>query len=265
MLEATTANGKPTGESEWPTATAVAAKIGCSRQQVYRLEKRGKLRGRDVRENGVKVRRFDPESVRALAEDQELEAILGADEAAETDEGDDAGGLTAGGMRLAARVVSESRQVALDARRGQQEAFELVTKPTQAIVELLLRTLQQREARIAELEKQLTQQFDEQRQARAEERELLLEQQRLERAELRKEQFFKMFVEYAPAVLEQMKRSAPNGPFVEMLQAMNPDEQKRLVLMVKSVITDDDQPASPSPPQEPASASPPEKGAQDGT
>jgi len=52
----------------WPTARAVSQALGCSRQQVYKLEKRGKLKARDVRSGGVKLRRFDPEQVRRFSE-----------------------------------------------------------------------------------------------------------------------------------------------------------------------------------------------------
>lgn len=52
----------------WPTASTVAKALGCSRQHVYKLEKRGELEGRDVRTGGVKIRRFNPEHVRRFSE-----------------------------------------------------------------------------------------------------------------------------------------------------------------------------------------------------
>jgi len=244
------ANGKAVESDDWPTARVVAARLGCSRQQVYKLEKRGKLRGKDVRENGVKLRRYDPESVSNLAEDSELEALLGVDAGDEGDEGDDL--IAPNGMRLAAKVVSESRQVAVDARRGQQEAFELVTKPAQAFTETLLKALEQRESRIAQLEEKLNKYYDEQREARLEEREAQLFASQMERADQRKDQFFKLFTDNVPLVLEQIKKSAAAsaGPFVEWIRELPPQQQKRLVMAVQAVIAEDEPPA----------ASPPEKG-----
>lgn len=58
----------PKKKSEWPTARAVAHMLGCSRQHVYRLQNRGDLTARDVREDGVLIRRFDPARVRKFAE-----------------------------------------------------------------------------------------------------------------------------------------------------------------------------------------------------
>jgi hypothetical protein len=53
---------------QWPTARAVAQALGCSRQHVYKLEKNGKLKARDVQRGGVTLRRFDPEQVRRFSE-----------------------------------------------------------------------------------------------------------------------------------------------------------------------------------------------------
>lgn len=255
-MQTTEANGKPAAaDSSWPTARAVAATLGCSRQQVYKLEKQGKLRGRDTRENGVKLRRFDPESVIALSEDSELEQLLGADSSGPDEADDEDGGLPPNAMRLAARVLAESRQVAVDARRGQQEAFELVVKPATAFNDSLLRALEQREKRIAELEAKLNAFYDQQREARLEEREAEFLQQRMQQADARKDQFFKLFTDNVPLVLEQLKNSASGGPFVEWIRKLPPEQQKKLVMAVQTVIADDEPPA----------ATPPEKGPEDGT
>jgi hypothetical protein len=60
---------------KWPTALEVAHALGCSRQHVYRLETRGKLESRDVREHGVMLRRFNPEHVRELSENEALSFV----------------------------------------------------------------------------------------------------------------------------------------------------------------------------------------------
>lgn len=239
-------NGRAIDE-RWPTARAVAHKLGCSRQQVYKLEKRGKLKGRDVREGGVKIRRFDPEQVAALSEDDELERLLDVDLLGPEDE-DEVDDTPSNGMRLAAKVVGESRQVAVDARRGQHEAYELVAKPAREFTETLLKALEQREKRIAELEAKLNQFHDEQRAARMEEREAGFFQSRLEREDARKDAFFKMFVDNMPAVLDQLKKSVAGGggPFVEWIRSLPPEQQKKLVMAVQTVIADDDPPPATS-------------------
>ena len=244
-----TANGKAIDSEEWPTATEAAAILGCSRQQVYKLEKDGRLHAKDARENGVKIRRFDPESVRACAESSELQSLLGARGALDDDD-------APSGMRLAAAVVSESRQTALAATRAQQELVALIVKPSREINELLLSALKQREERIRELEGQLNAQNDEQRAARAEEREAALFANQLERADLRKDAFFKMFVENVPMVVKQFKASG-GGPFVDWIRNLPQEKQQRLVDVVQSAINDEDQEnaaAAAAP-----AASPPEK------
>ena len=237
-------NGKAIDE-RWPTARAVAQKLGCTRQYIYKLEKKGRLKGTDVRENGVKIRRFDPEQVSALAESDELDKLL--EEEPEDDGGDDDLG-SASGMRLAARVVTESRQVATDARRGQHEAYELIAKPTRELCETLMRALDAREKRIAELEEKLNKFHDEQREARMEEREAGFFQNQLERGEARKDAMFKVFTDNLPVLLEQLKQSAKGagGPFVEWIRSLPPEQQKKLVMAVQTVIADDDEPAGES-------------------
>jgi hypothetical protein len=76
-VRAAVARGLSSAPAEqWPTAREVAQALGCSRQQVYKLADRGALEGRDVREHGVKLRRFEPESVRKLAADEALSFVV---------------------------------------------------------------------------------------------------------------------------------------------------------------------------------------------
>lgn len=230
-------NGKATTDVEkWPTARVVAAKLGCSRQQVYKLEKRGKLSARESQANGVKVRRFDPATVAELADADELEQLLDPELGHDEDEDD---GAPPNAMRLAAKVVAESRQVATDARKGQQEAFELVARPAQEFTKLLMTALEQREARIAELEKKLNLFYDEQRESRRDDREAAFMQARLQREDDRKDQFFRVFVDSLPMVLEQLKASmggAGSGPFVDWMKKRTPAEQKKLVTAIEAVV-----------------------------
>lgn len=253
MNDTTTANGKAVDE-RWPTASKVASQLGCSRQQVYKLAARGKLRAKDVRENGVKKRRFDPSIVRDLAEAQdELDALLEQEET-DDEEPEDESVSAGNASRLAGKVVSEFRQVAVDARRGQQEAFELVTKPAREFTETLLKALDQREKRIAELEEKLNKFYDEQREARLEEREAAMMQARLERADARKDEFFKLFTDNLPVVLTQLKESAGGGggPFAKWIKKIPPEKQEKLIMAIEAVLGD----------EEPPSASAQEKGTQ---
>jgi hypothetical protein len=241
--EATT-NGR-TIDERWLTARAVAHKLGCTRLEVYKLEKRGKLLGHDVKEHGAKLRRFDPASVRALAEAaEEIEQIL--DDESEADD-DDETVANPNSMALAAKVVAESRQLALDARKGQQEAFALVTKPSREFTEVLLKALDQRETRIAELETKLSKYYDEQREARADDRETAMMQSRLEREDARKDQMFKTFTDNLPLFLDQVKASisgAAGGPFSEWIRKLSPEKQAKLIMAIESVTGDDEEPPS---------------------
>jgi hypothetical protein len=226
-------NGKATELEKWPTARAVAAKLGCSRQQVYKLEKRGKLSGR---ESG-KIRRFDPATVAALAEDDdELEMLLAGESVAAEDEDEDEGPPPRA-MQLAAKVVTESRQMAADARRGQQEAYDLLAAPTREYTKLLMQALEAREKRIAELEERLNKFHDEQRDARRDDREAAFFQSRLEREDDRKDQMWKLFLDNLPLVLQQLKASmGGSGPFVEWMKKRTPAEQQKLVMAIETVV-----------------------------
>lgn len=242
----TTTNGKAVDE-RWPTAGTVAAKLGCSRQQVYRLEKRGKLRARDVRENGVKRRRFDPSTVRDLAEAQdELEALLESEEP--DDDDDPAQPLDS---RLANRAIAELQKTAVDARRGQQEAFDLVVKPVREFSETMMRALEQAQKRNAELEQMLSKMHDEQREARLEEREQKMIQDRVARSDARKDEFFKLFTDNVPIVLTQLKESmqAGGGPFAKWMKEVPPEKQKKLIVAIEAVLGDEDEPTSASAPE----------------
>jgi len=243
----TTANGKAI-EEQWPTARVVAKKLGCTAHQVYKLERGGLLHGRDVRVNGVKLRRFDPADVRTLADADALEQILDVEltEPDDDEAGDNAPPPNA--MRLAANVVTESRQLALDARKGQHEAYELIAKPAREFTETIMKALDQREKRIAELEAKLSQFYDEQREARLEDRELAMMQSRLDRDDLRKDQMFKTFFDHLPLVLDQLKTSLSGGggPFAEWLKGVPPEKQKKLILAIEAVTADDDEQPSAS-------------------
>jgi hypothetical protein len=252
MNEATTTNGTRASAAElqrWPTASLVAARLGCARTQVYKLEKRGKLRGAEVRmPNGKKLRRFDPQSVEELAAGDELEELLD-DDGDDDDAGDDVNGSKSHpALKLAAKVVADSRTVALDARRGQQEAFELVSVPTREFTKLLLGAIEQREKRIAELEEKLNKFHDEQRAARAEEREVQFEMNRVERQDQRKDQFFKMFTDNLPVLLEQLKSavSAGAGPFAEWMKKRSPAQQAKMIRAIEAVIGEDEPSAATS-------------------
>lgn len=253
MNEATTTNGTRVSAAEqqrWPTASSVAARLGCARTQVYKLEKRGKLRGAEVRmPNGKKLRRFDPEAVETLASGDELEELLD-DDSDDDDAGaeDVAGAKSSPALKLAAKVVADSRTLALDARRGQQEAFDLVSVPTREFTKLLLGAIEQREKRIAELEEKLNKFHDEQRAARAEEREVQFEMNRVERQDQRKDQFFKMFTDNLPVLLEQLKTavSAGAGPFAEWMKKRSPAQQAKMIMAIEAVIGDDEPPAATS-------------------
>lgn len=227
-------------ELKWPTASAVAARLGCSRQQVYKLEKRGKLRGQDVRSpNGATFRRYDPEMAEQLAQADELETLLV--ELPEGDDDDEAGGQPPNAMKLASKVVADARQMALDARRGQHEAYDLVATPAREYTKLLMAALEQREKRIAELEEKLNKFYDEQRDARAEAQEAEFLRSRLARADERKDQFFKMFSDNVPIVLDQLKASvaAGAGPFVEWMKKRSPEQQKKMIMAIEAVIGED--------------------------
>jgi hypothetical protein len=240
-------NGR-TIDEHWPTARAVAIKLGCSRQQVYKLEKRGKLKGHDVREkNGVKIRRFDPAEVRELSQADELEQLLDVELVGHEDEDED-DAAPPNAMRLAAKVVGESRQVAVDARRGQHEAYELIAKPAREFSETLLRALEQREKRIAELEEKLNKFYDEQREARLEEREATLLQDQMQRDAARKDALFKVFTDNLPMVLEQLKNSmgAASGPFAEWMKKRSPAQQAKMIMAIEAVVGDDEPPAASS-------------------
>lgn len=258
---AETTNGRAIDE-RWLTARAVAHKLGVTRQYIYKLEKKGRLKGHDVRENGVKIRRFDPEQVSELAESSDLDRLLEEADAAGEDEDEELGSSSA--MRLAAKVVTESRQVATDARRGQHEAYELIAKPTREFCEVLMRALEQREKRIAELEEKLNKFHDEQREARLEEREAGFFQSQMERGEARKDAFYKVFTDNLPVLLEQLKQSAKGGagPFVDWIRSLPPDQQKRLVMAVQAVIAEEEPPAATAT-EPPAAESSPEKASDD--
>lgn len=75
-VRAAVARGFSSAPEQWPTATEAAQALGCSRQHVYRLASRGELEWRDVREHGVKLRRFEPKSVRKLAADEALSFVV---------------------------------------------------------------------------------------------------------------------------------------------------------------------------------------------
>lgn len=246
-MNETATNGKAI-EEHWPTARVVAKKLGCTAHQVYKLEKSGMLHGRDVRVNGVKLRRFDPADVRTLADADELEQILDVEltEPDPDEEGEDTAPPNA--MRLAAKVVADSRQLALDARKGQQEAFDLVTKPAREFTETIMRSLEAREKRIAELEAKLSQFYDEQREARLEDREVAMLQSRLERGDARKDQMLKTFMDHLPIVLDQLKNSLSGGGgvFTEWLSKVPPEKQKKLILAIEAVTADDDEQPGPS-------------------
>lgn len=249
MNESTT-NGKATAEQveKWPTARKVAATLGVSRQQVYRLERRGKLAARESRENGAKVRRYDPSTVAELEQaETELERLLAEmaeDSAGDEEEAAAAPALpTANGMLLAARALAESRQVATDARKGMHEAYDLIAKPTQEIVKLLMATVTQQNTRIADLEGQLNRIHDEQRDQRREDRESAFVQQRMQRDDDRKDAFFRMFVDHLPVVLEQMRPGGAKSQLFEYLKKCSPEKQARIIMAMETVIGDD-----PSPP-----------------
>lgn len=118
-----------------------------------------------------------------------------------------------------------------------------------------MRALEQREKRIAELEEKLNKFYDEQREARLEEREAAFMHSRQERTDQRKDQFFKMFTDNLPAVLEQLKTSLAGGagPFAEWMKQRSPAQQAKMIMAIEAVIGDD----------EPAAASSSEKGSDD--
>lgn len=261
-------NGKHTATSEtesgtWLTARAVAVRLGCSRQQVYKLEKRGKLRGKNVREGSITLRRFDPSDVRELSSADELEQLLDVELAGPDDEDED-DGAPPNAMRLAAKVVGESRQVAVDARRGQHDAYELIATPAREYTKLLMQALEAREKRIAELEEKLNKFYDEQREARLEEREATFFHGRMEREDARKEQFFKAFTDNLPALLDQLKNSLSGGgaaanPFVAWMAKQPPEKQIKMILAIEAVLGGGDEPEKGS--SESSGASLAEKGA----
>jgi hypothetical protein len=241
-MAAQATNGKATtiDDERWPTASAVAIKLGCSRQQVYKLEMRGKLRA-----DAGKPKRFDPDSVRALLADSDaLAQLLEVDLPGDDEDDDDTRPSNA--MRLAAKVVQEARQVATDARRGQHEAYDLVAIPAREYTKLLMSALEQREKRIAELEEKLNRFYDEQRDSRAETQEAEFMRSRLEKTDARKDQFFKMFTDNLPVVLEQLKTSMSGGagPFAEWMRKRSPAQQAKMILAIEAVIGEDQPPAA---------------------
>lgn len=261
-------NGKPTEFEKWPTARAVAVQLGCSRQQVYKLAERGKLLGRDVREKGGgKVKRFDPSSVAELANaDNDLDLLLASEAMTDEDDEDD-DGPPPNVMVLAGKVVSEARQQAADARKGQHEAYDLIARPTQELVKLLQSMLTEARERIRELETTLNAIFDANRERRREDLEAEFLQSRLKREDDRKDAFFQMFINNLPLVLDQLKASSMgSGPFVPWLKKLSPEKQTKLITAIEAVTADDEVPETEtSAAAEVAASTPGERQAEKGT
>ena len=235
-----TTNGKAVAD-KWPTASGVAARLGCLRQQVYRLEKRGKLSAHETR-GGAK--RYDPAKVAELEEaDDELERLLASE--VMTDDEDDEEGPPPNVMRLAGGVVKESRLMALEARKGLHEAYDLIATPTRELVKLQAQMLTDARARISELETRLNQFHDEQRDARRDDREAAFVQQRMQREDDRKDAFFRMFVDNLPVVIEQMRPGGANSKLLEYLKNCSPEKQSRIIMTLETVMGDDPEPSPP--------------------
>lgn len=238
----------PDGWENWPTAIEVSKRLGIARAHVYRMHKAGELRGVEGSKlGGKKTLRFDPESVEALApasEQSELAALaeLGADD----DESGEGGAKPPDLYRLLARVLSESRQISIDARKGQHEAytraheaFGLMAKPTQEITSLMGEALKQAYSRIHELEERLNSMHDEQRDARREDREFALFEKTVTDGEVRKEQFAKLFLENAPVLFGQLAETmrSRGGPVAEWFSSKTPEQQKKVIAAIETFLS----------------------------
>lgn len=229
----------PEGWHSWPTARVVAKRLRCSRQQVYKLQRDGELRGVDGFTDGKRIRRFDPEQVRAL---EPLDADELDDDDDELELEDDRPDLAV--MKLAAKMVAEARQMSADARKAVHDAYSTTNTPARELLKLAVEALGEREKRIGELEKTVSSMHDEQRDARREDREFSLFQRQVEREDERKAQFWKVASEHGPVVLGQVLDSIKNagGPLAEWAKHQSPEKQKKLIMAIEAVIGDDEPP-----------------------
>lgn len=251
-------NRLPEGWHQWPTAREVAKRIRCSRQQVYKLERDGELRGVNGVSNGKKIRRFDPDQVAKLEpldadelddeDDAELEDLV-ADERVDV-----------AVLKLAAKMVSEARTMSADSRSAVAKAYESVNEPARMLLKLAVDALGARETRIAELEKTVSLMHDEQRDARRDDREFALYEKQADRDEQRKDQLFQVAAQHAPVVLGQVLETLKKagGPLAEWMRTAPPEKQAKVIAAIESVITEEPEPDVGS------SSSSPEKGEDHG-
>jgi hypothetical protein len=232
----TPTNGKqqqrlPEGWQSWPTAGKVAKRLGVARAHVYRLEKRGDLRGVEGVWMGRNVMRFDPATVEAL-EPRGLDV-------AEEDEGADDETASDAAIRLLTRSLSEMKQIAIDARKGQHDAYTLVAKPSQELHTLTSDALKQAYERIRELEDRLNKMHDEQRDSRREDREFALFEKQVADGDARKDQFMQLFFENAPVVFGQLLETmkGAKGPLADWLRAKSPEQQKKYIAALETFVS----------------------------
>lgn len=236
---ATTApNGKgkahdlPEGWEEWPAAAEAARRAKVSRQHIYRLIESGELEAVEGTQSGRKVLRINPDSIeRFLVEGGEPQ------EAAEM--------ASSGEFAVAVRLVSEARQIASEARKGQHDAYQLIAQPSRELIKLLLEANAQKDARIRELEGQLNAMHDAQRDARKEDREWLIAERAQAAEDSRKEQVIDALKTHWPTIVEQLsetlkaKRGMSSGPLMQLLQQLDSEQQKKLAFALQAIIKED--------------------------
>lgn len=229
----------------WPTATGVAKRLKCSRQHVYRLEERGDLTGVEGTVRGRAVRRFDP------AEIEELEDSGPTGELVEELKDELADALVGpGAEKVIVRILVELRQAAQESRKGQHDAYQLAIGPTRELHAMLLKSLERADARIRELEEQVNRLHDAQRDKRQEDREFSLVEKQVANETARKEQFFKLLADTAPALLNQLVESvySGKGPLAVWMSQKTPEQQQRLIGAIDAIMQVESEAAGSSPP-----------------
>ncbi|HET9930198.1 MAG TPA: helix-turn-helix domain-containing protein [Polyangiaceae bacterium] len=263
-------SGKPDGWDTWLTAVQVARRLRCHRQHVYRLALNGDLTFYDGMFRGRLQRRFEPGSVEAYAQsrpqneqsassssdDDSDSGIPGAEYFEESDLEREGGGARDGALvelsRLMARGLTDLREVATDARKGQHEAYSLIAVPSREMFKLALDQLRAAYKRIRELEERLNRLHDEQRDARRDDREFSLVEKQLNASAEQKDQFFKMLLSNVPTVFAQLKDTIERrttGPLARWTASLSPEKQTRLVGAIEAVMSVEDElksAASPS-------------------